>query len=236
MPKNKMDFSRSIAEYALQHHFTAKGENCREFRQLRLDCRDLLSLPNTHRIYAKLIKMEMNEKAVNVVIRLLTAEKQRYLYLRYRRRKSLVAMSLALHVSIAQLNLWHRCILEQIARFMLYTLKPEDVFYPARVAQMVRLQGEAIKFYSELDSDGSIVTKGWLLALALRHEQYRSLMLEIKGIMSKEPESTYDCVVAARLAHPEEPANVIACLCNVHKGVVSRYLGEFRENMGKYLM
>lgn len=236
MPKNKLDFSQALAEYALQHHFTVKGDTCREFRQLRLDCRDLLSFPNTHRVYAKLIKMELNEKAVNMVIRLLTAEKQRYLHLRYCRKKSLVAMSLALHVSIAQLNLWHHCILEQIARFMLYTLKQEDIFYPARVAQMVRLQGEAISFFSELDPAGRIVTKDWLLALILRHEQYRSLMLEIKRIMSREPKSTYDCVVAARLAHPEEPANVIACLCNVHKGVVSRYLSEFGENMSKYLM
>lgn len=236
MPKNKLDYSQSLAEYALQHHYTAKGDTCREFRQLRLDCRDLLSIPNTHRIYAKLIKMELNEKAVNVVIRLLTAEKQRYLHLRYRKKKSLVATSLALHVSIAQMNLWHHCILEQIARFMLYTLTPEDIFYPARVGQMVRLQGEAIKFFSEFDPGGSVVTKSWLLALALRHEQYRSLMQEIKRIMRKEPESTYDSIVAARLAHPDETANFIACLCHVHKGVVSRCLGEYAENMNKYLV
>ena len=68
MPKNKLDFSQSLAEYALQQHFTAKGDTCREFRQLRLDCRDLLSLPNTHRVYAKLIKMELNEKNRGICI------------------------------------------------------------------------------------------------------------------------------------------------------------------------
>ena len=236
MLRNKMDFALCLAEDALQRHFDAQGDICREFRKIREDCRDILSLPNTRRIYAKLVKMELNERAVKAVIQLLTEEKQKYLHLRYRRKKTLVAISLALHASVSQLNLWHHFILEQITRFMLYTLEQEDVFYPSRVVQMVRFQAETIRFFSKIDPEGTIVTKGWLMALISRHEQYRLLMINIRDAMRKEPKTRHECIIATRLAHPEESAKFIASSCHVHKGVVSHHLKEFGEDMNKYLM
>lgn len=236
MQKTKLYFAQRLAEDALQHHFNARGDACRELRQIRKDCLDFLSIPNTQRIYAKLIRMELNERAVNMVLRILDTEKQQYLHLRYRRKKSLVAVSLALHVSIPQLNLWHHCILEQIARFMLFTLKPEDVFHPGKVAQMVRLQAETIKFFSELDPAGAVVTKDWLLALIFRHGEYKKLMAEMKELMDEKPISLHEQIVAARLHHPDASAKSIARSCHVHKCVVSRHLQEFGEDMNKYLV
>ena len=236
MLKTKLYFAQRIAEDALQHHFTAKGDGCLEFRQIRKDCLDFMSIPNTQRIYAKLIRLELNERAVKMVIRMLTDEKRQYLHLRYRRKKSIVAVSLALHVSVAQLNLWHHGILEQIARFMLLTLKPEDVLHPGRVAQMIRLQAETIKFFSEIDPTGTIVTKDWLLALIIRHREYKKLLAEMKYFMDEDSVSLHERIVAARLNHPDEPEKCLARSCHVHKCVVSRHLREFEEDMSKYLV
>ena len=235
MRKEKTEFSWFLAETALRHHYEKRHSAHFHLEEMRQNCLEFMTYPNIYRVYAKLLKMELNELAVVAAIRTLTMEKQCYLYLKYKKKKSNVAISLALNVSVAQLNLWHQYIVAQTARFMLYTLQTEDIFYPERIKQMVWLLDCASTYFAKFDPEGRIITKDWLSALTARYEQYRTLMAYLEELMEKKSKTLHECIVATRLTHPYENAGEIAKSCNVVDSVVSRHLHQFGEDMTKYL-
>lgn len=81
---------------------------------------------------------------------------------------------MALHVSVAQLNLWHRGILEHVAQFMLYTLRTGDIFFHEKVSGMVQLLSDTMTCFSKVDPDGVVITGEWLAAFATRHANCRN--------------------------------------------------------------
>lgn len=235
MRKEKPDFALFLAEKAIRHHYENRYGTRRQLEGLRHNCLEFMTYPNIYRVYAKLLKMELNELAVIAAIRTLTMEKQCYLYLKYEKKKSNVAISIALNVSVAQLNLWHQSIVAQASRFMLYTLQTEDVFYPERIKQMVCLLDRASTCFSKFDPKGQIITKDWLSALTARYEQYRTLMTYLETLIEKKSKTLHERIVATRLTHPYENAGDIAKSCHVVDSVVSRHLQQFGEDMAKYL-
>lgn len=235
MHNDKMEFSLILADNALRHHFTIRHNTYLDFLELNKNCRDFMEATNTRRLYAKLMKMELNRQAVEGACRSLAPEKQKYLHLRYREEKSVIAISLALHVSVAQLNLWHRNILEQVSRFMLYKLRPDDVFNPDKISGMVKLLSDARDFVSWFDPEGVVITADWLSAIATRHTKYKLLQNAMENILQKEVKSLHELIVATRLSNPHETTSFIAQNCHVDGSVVSRHLHDFGNDMAKYL-
>lgn len=89
----------------------------KEIIELQKDCRDYLSSDNIRKIYARMMKIEVTKMMVEAVYQSLTAEEQEFILMKYKRKKQLVAISLALNISVAQLNIHHHSILEKISEF-----------------------------------------------------------------------------------------------------------------------
>ena len=235
MHKEKMEFSLMMADDALRQHFDDRRDGCCTFAQIQKTCRNLLSVDNVRRVYARLLKMELNQRAVQAAIQSLPEEKQRYLRLKYKQEKGGIALSLALHVSVAQLNLWHRSILEHVAQFMLYQLRVEDIFFYKKIVGMVQLLSETLACFSRMEPDGVVITEAWLAAITTRHADYRMLLNSIEELLHREHGTLHERIVAAKFAHPYEPSCLIARKCHVDDAVVSRHLRQFTDAMAEYI-
>lgn len=243
MQTNHFEFALYLAEDELKRKY-GRGKEAYELLGFSPEpkglvsgyCRNLLSSGNARMAYAKLMKMEWNRRAVAAAVQSLPQEKQRYLLLKYQKEKGVFAISLALSVSVAQLNLWHQGILAQVSRFMLYTLRPDDVFYRARVTAMVKLLADALNYFPKLDSEGVMITAAWLSAIAARLEKYRMVLGEIDSALERRPASLYDSILAMRLAHPYETTAFVADACHADVASVSRCLRKFRDEMSHCLM
>ena len=125
--KVKPELTLYLAEEALKDKFLDINVSFHEIMELQKDCRDYLSTENIRKIYARMMKIEVTKMMVEAVYRSLTAEEQEIIIMRYKKKKQMVAISLALNISAAQLSIHHHAILEKISEFMLYKLSEEDI-------------------------------------------------------------------------------------------------------------
>ena len=87
-----------LAEEALKERFASEKLSLNEILELQRDCRDYLSLENMRKIYARMRKMEIRKLMVEAVYRSLSAEEKEFVLLKYKQKKQLVAISLALNI------------------------------------------------------------------------------------------------------------------------------------------
>lgn len=111
--KFKPDLTLYLAEEALKQRFSADKSGLQEILEIQKECRDYLSTANIRRIYARMMKIEVTKMMIETVYKSLTAEEQEFVRLKYRDKKQMVAISLKLHISLAQLNIHHHDILEK---------------------------------------------------------------------------------------------------------------------------
>ena len=111
-----------LAEEALKHRYDDSVSHLRELVEIQRECRDYLSTANIRKIYARMLKIEVAKMVVESVWQSLSPAEQKFVELKYRRKKQLVAISLKLNISLSQLNIWQRAILVKVADFMMYRL------------------------------------------------------------------------------------------------------------------
>lgn len=111
--KVKPELTLYLAEEALKNKFVGESLKPQEIVEFQKNCRDYLLSENIRKIYARMMKIELTKMMVDAVYQSLTAEEQEFILLKYKKKKQLVAISLALNISVAQLNIRHHTILEK---------------------------------------------------------------------------------------------------------------------------
>ena len=233
--KTKPELTLYLADEALKEKFSVEKVSLQEMLELQRDCRDYLSTENIRKIYARMMKMEIRKMMVEAVYQSLSAEEKEFVIMRYKKKKQLVAISLALNISVAQLVIHHHAILEKISEYMLYKLSEEDIFNRAKTAMMVKLLERIIKFAEKYDPSQEFINVCWLEAIRERHDRYFQLLNEIDGVLKGNEDSVRQRVIMCKIQSPNEKIESLAARCNVDKSIVSRHLKNFVGEMRKYL-
>ena len=231
--KFKPDLTLYLDEEALKQKFSEDKSGLEEIIEIQKECRDYLSTANIRRIYARMMKIEVTKMMVETVYKSLTAEEQEFVRLKYRDKKQMVAISLKLHISLAQLNIHHHAILEKTAEFMQYRLSAEDIFKREKIRNMITLLGKIIYFANRYDPIRKFISAGWLEVITERHEKYQGLLLKMEEILGTK--TLHSQIIFTRMENPQMKIREIATICNVDKSIVSRVLKKFVETERLYI-
>ena len=215
--------------------YLAEETYLQRLRELQRDCRDFLSEQNAKFIYARMIKCEFNLLLAEAAVDSLPDEHKKSIALRYKENKKTIAISMAMSVSVAQLNLWNKEILFNVTKFMRYSLSTGDIFFRDKISKMLALLKKELAFWQEFDPNYKIVTLERIAFLTDKDKKYGKLLGEIDLALSRKDESTYYLIVATKIIHPLEGTRNIAAMCHVDKGLVTRYLNKFAENVRCYV-
>ena len=233
--KTKPELTLYLADEALKEKFSVEKVSLQEMLEFQRDCRDYLSTENIRKIYARMMKVELRKMMVEVVYQSLSSEDKEFVLLKYGKKKQLVAISLALNMSVAQLVVHHHAILEKISEYMLYKLSEEDIFNRAKTTMMVKLLERIIEFAEKYDPSQEFINVCWLEAIKERHDRYFQLLNEIDGMLKRNENSVHQKVIMCKIQNPNEKIEALAARCNVDKSIVSRHLKSFVVEMRKYL-
>lgn len=233
--KMKPELTLYLADEALKEKFSVEKMSLQEMLELQRDCRDYLSTENIRKIYARMMKIEIRKLMVEAVYQSLSSEEKEFVIMRYKKKKQLVAISLALNISVAQLVIHHHAILEKISEYMLYKLSEEDIFNREKTAMMVKLLERIIEFAEKYDPSQEFINVCWLEAIKERHDRYFQLLNEIDSVLKGNEDSVHQKVITCKIQSPNEKIEALAARCNVDKSIVSRHLKSFVGEMRKYL-
>lgn len=232
--KMKPELTLYLADEALKEKFAVERVSLHEMLELQRDCRDYLSTENIRKIYARMMKIEIRKMMVEAVYRSLSSEDKEFVLLKYKKKKQVVAISLAMNISVAQLNIRHHVILEKISEYMLYKLTEEDIFNQEKTAMMVKLLKRIIEFAEKYDPAQEFINVCWLEAIKERHDRYFQLLNEIDGVLNGKDDSVHQKIITCKIQSPNEKIEALAARCNVDKSIVSRHLKNFVVEMKKY--
>ena len=235
MHKMKPELTLYLAEEALRQKFIDDDTNLQEFINLQKDCRDYLSAENIRKIYARIMKIEVTKMMVDAVYQSLTVEEQKFIKMKYQEKKQMVAISLSLNISVAQLNNWHRMILEKIANFMMYELSQEDIFVRKKIASMVEVLAKILEFVGKYDRERNFINTYWTEAIMERLDKYFELLKKLDEVKNGGADTLHHKIISLKMVKPSEKIEVLAEKCNVDKSIVSRHLKNFVEEVRKYL-
>ena len=233
--KMKPELTLYLADEALKEKFSVEKMSLQEMLELQRDCRDYLSTENIRKIYARMMKIEIRKLMVEAVYQSLSSEEKEFVIMRYKKKKQLVAISLALNISVAQLVIHHHAILEKISEYMLYKLSEEDIFNREKTAMMVKLLERIIEFAEKYDPSQEFINVCWLETIKERHDRYFQLLNEIDSVLKGNEDSVHQKVITCKIQSPNEKIEALAARCNVDKSIVSRHLKSFVGEMRKYL-
>ena len=233
--KIKPELTLYLAEEALRQKFLDDKANLQEFLKVQKDCRDYLSAENIRKIYARMMKIEVTRMMVDAIYQSLTIEEQKFIKMKYQEKKQLVAISLVLNISVAQLNNWHRMILEKVAMFMQYELSEEDIFIREKVACMVEVLAKIVEFVGKYDADRNFINEYWAKAIIEKLDKYFELLKKLDEVKANEKNSLHYKIIFLKMIKPNEKVEVMAEKCNVNKSIISRHLKNFVEKVRKYL-
>lgn len=233
--KIRPELTLYLVEEALREKFSEIHINVQEIEEFQKNCRDCMSERNLRKIYMRLMKKEIRKMQVDAVFDSLTAEEQEFLMMKYQKKKQMVAISLELNISVAQLHIRQRSILEKISKFMLYKLTEEDVFNPPKVVTMIILLEKIVEFAERYDSRREFISDGWVEVIAERHDKYCRLLNEIEEIFNNAENSLRKKIIFEKIENPDEKIEILSERCNVDKSIVSRNLKNFVAGTKKYL-
>ena len=231
--KAKPELTLYLAAEALKNKFAGVHVSLQEILELQRDFRDYLSTENIRKMYARAMKAEVTKLMVEAVYQSLSSEEQEFLVMKYKKKKQMVAISLALNMSLAQLHIRHHEILKKISDFMLYKLNEEDIFNRNKIVNMIKLLKRIIAFAEQYDPKKEFISENWLEAIKERHDRYSKLLAKIDELLNEE--SFRVNIVAAKMRSPYEKLEVLSEQCNLDKSGISRHLKSFVDDLKKYL-
>lgn len=233
--KEKPELTLYLAEEALKRKYEAEQLKLEEIVELQKEWLNYLSETNMKKIYARMMKLEIMSQMVDAVYKSLTTEEQEFVRMKYQEKKQIVAISLALNVSPAQLNIRQHKILEKVSSFLLYQLREEDIFQRAKIASMVKALARMLEFTDRYDPHREFIAATWWEAMVLKLDKYYDLLQEVDKIVKEKENTPREKIIFEKMKNPNVKVEVLAESCNVDKSVVSRCLKNFADSVKKYL-
>lgn len=240
MHKDRPELGLFLAEQALKAKYQDSAAEIKERAEIKEYCLENLSSANAKKFYLRLQKMEINRIIVDTILKELPAEKRAFVELKYKNNETFVNISMRLNVSMAQLNIWNKAILNEIKNFLFYTLTEKDIFSRIKIINMIHIIDIRVEFFEKHRSEGSdtnlnFVNERWLNSLIALRSKYRQLLITLDNCMAKKSETIGNHIIATKLEHPIENPSELAARCHISVTAVSRYLKQFTHNVKKYI-
>jgi hypothetical protein len=234
MHKNKPELGLYLAEQALKMKYLDTPKKIQERIELKEFCVQNFSPQNVKRFYLRLQKMEINRIIVDTVLNELSIEKRSFIEFKYKNNDTFVNISMRLNISVAQLNIWNKSILEEIKNFIFYTLTEKDVFSKSKIINMIHILDVRIKFFEKNNHEINF-NKHWFNALSILRDKYRQLLYIIECFSAKQAKSIGDNIVVMKIQYPGDSPTELAYRCHVSVTTVSRNLKQFTNSVKKYV-
>ncbi|WP_333594544.1 hypothetical protein [Anaerospora hongkongensis] len=221
-------FGKSLATHALLMYFKSNEipKIKTEIEQFEIEHGDIGQRPFIKKLYLKLQKNELNNIMIRSVLLGLPDLKRKFVEEKYKSEKTWTAMSLNLHTSKPQLNIWHNEIIQTIANSMKYKIDTESIFCREKIVNMILLLEQQIemleKNYAEL-VDPEIVAM-----LASKKRRYADLHNDINTRIENAIDGEKK-ILLIKMEMNHASLQQISQLCDVTEGWVSRCLSNYRR-------
>lgn len=232
--KSSHQYKLSIGYYLASQAIKEKYEDTEEKIQQRKKLKEFfLSTKRLNKkIYFRLQKLEINIIMAETVLSSLNKEKSTFAEYKYKNNFSMAKIALKMNVSIAQLSLWNKEILEEVRDFIFYQLRARDVFSYKKIINMLNIMNLTIIMLSEND----IVDENWLNGFSYLRDNYFKLLSTINDYLANRKDSVYNTVIATKIDNPDLDICQLAAKCYVSPGIVSRHLKKFVKEVNEYII
>jgi hypothetical protein len=225
MHKHHPELGLFLAERALEMKYADTAAKITERAELKKFCIDNFSTQNVKRLYFRLQKVELNRIIVDTVLQGLSSSKRTFIIMKYKHHKTFTNISLTLEISASQLNVWNKCVLQEIRNLMFYKITTQDVFNKIKIINMIHIIDIRISFFEEYmrmsPEEMSFVNKNWLNNLMSYRQKYRDLLIFLEDNAYENP------IIALKIEFPHLTASKLANKCHIDLSTVSRMLKQF---------
>lgn len=237
MHQMKPELQNYLVEEILNETMKDSTKQKKEYAELMQICQNLsFEETNIKKVVLRLMRMETNRTLVRAFISSLTEEERLFLKLKYKEDRELISISMELHVSVSQLSIWSKRLIEATAQYINYELKPKDIYKRKKIINMLEILATTLKFIESVDPEHQVVDKYWLRSIEHRYNLYRKLLNKINKVVRNHNVDMRSYVVYLQIKNPYASKADLAERCNIDKGTVSRYLIDFTKSMSQYLI
>ncbi len=238
--------------YSFYHGDAIKAREDMDYIKKQYACGETL----LRRLEKRLLRMEIQNIMIRDVLRRLPEEKQKFMELKYEKGKSLVAISMRLNISPAQLAVIHKDIVSELKEMMSYKIDLDDVFTPSKILTMYRIAEMQLKFLdNEKPEKIRFKTIRNLRVYQMRlnfSEEEKPEKARLRTIrdaflciyqavirtltperLTRKAANTKYKILRMKFEYPHQNVSEIAAKCNVTSSNASMYLTSFKEEIAR---
>lgn len=188
------------------------------------------------KIWIQAARKKITIDLTKTIINSLSADKKRYVMLKYGHKWKNPKMSADLFASEATLNNWNHKILDAVIKYaILMELHEENIYFKPLAINLVQTFKHFIAFADRVDPNGEVISKYYLKTLSFRMHNYRRIIKKLDDVVKESEDGTINKVLTQKIMNPHERGDNIAHFCRIDKGIVSKTLHEFCMTMRPYL-
>lgn len=237
MHQMKPELQNYLVESLLNDTFKETPRERKEYADLVKICQNFsLESMNVKKTLLRLMRMEANRMLIRAFVASLQPEKQMFLRMKYKGERELINISMNLHVSVSQLSIWSKNLIQMAGTYINYELTPKDIFLRKKIINMLEILAMNLKFVELVDPEREVVDEYWLSSVEYRYNNYRKLLNALNEVMVNHNIDMQSRVVSLQLKDPYASKSVLSEHCKLDKGTVSRYLMSFRDDLRKYIV
>lgn len=230
MKRIQCDLLRNIIVKAIYAYYRSDVQGIEEDIQYLKDNYNCNSL-----ILAKLERKKRRIEINNIFIRnlhnFMPLEKQKIIELKYQKGITLLALSLELNISVAQISNMLREIITEIQNMMFYHISINDIFLLPKIVTMTSIIDKQLDFFEEYN-----IQNKEILYLNQKRQAFLELYATILKNLSvscnkKSNRDTRERVLLLKINNPHYTVSDIANECNIHTSSVSMYINGFKQQI-----
>lgn len=227
----KPGLKKNVVLFAIEVYFQKPSSHYEDMlhqMETAYSCNEILIGKMKYRLY----KLEIMRGMVELILQQVEEIKRRSFILRYREKLEWVGVSMKLHVSVAQLNLWNKEILKMIANMLVFQITKDDLLHLNKLWSMYVLVDQRIELLSEkpfcLFAD-----QHYLQKLTKKKQEILHICALICDYISSLSESKRREIILMKLQNPHMQHQDIAAQCNTSMSLVATYITAYKNTVMK---
>ena len=236
MSRQYYNVNNYVAEAYLQKYFIEQKQSESEYDDLRQSIVDLLpDIKSLKEVHIRMMRHETNILLTKIALNSMGEIFQKLARLKYGDRLTIVAISINMHLSAGQINMWDKRILQKVGTALHFKLTVDDIFDRLKIVNMIDIITNVIDFCNDIDAEGDIVGRKWRRLLLRRRDSYRLLMTKLNKIIGQQCDNLHGNIIAERIYNPHFTMTQLAAVCHVDKSVISRHIRAFQNEVACYV-
>lgn len=192
---------------------------------------------NIKRMALRLNMLDVKRDAVKAVIKELSPDIQKLLYLHYNKNMAVTYIGPKVNMSEASVVDIRNSVQIKVCNFIRYRLTADDVFYRRKVINMIEMLARLITLADELDANNDFTNSQWRRLINNRYNNYRKILSMLDEKISQHELNMESYIVWQKVKHPAATnIELVSIYCKPYSTAsVSRTLSSFKRSISKYL-